>query len=181
MSASHTAKLARTVMFQHFPLEFMVLMLSEIEMHHRRVSRCGKRLVVRANGTSDIMWERLPFLFAATAELDPAPQWFDYTKGLHAREIPDGLNYYLVQSATERTNADNVESLYAKRNVVVVVERPLDEVPVTFWGRKTVDGDRHDLRFLDPQGGYAVLLKPKGAARKAAPSVDGFVKPLEQV
>jgi hypothetical protein len=37
---------------------------------------------------------------------------------------------------------------------------------------KAVNGDLHDLRFLDPKGGNIVVLKAKGKARK---DLSGFV------
>ena len=52
-------------------------------------------------------------------------------------------------------------------NVAVVF--PAKNVPNTFMGYRVVDGDKHDLRFLDKQAdGSAVIvgLKAKGKAKK---------------
>ena len=39
------------------------------------------------------------------------------------------------------------------------------EVPETYLGRKVINGDETDLRFLDPKG-VIVGLKAKGKAKK---------------
>ena len=52
-------------------------------------------------------------------------------------------------------------------NVSVVFDR----VPGEWLGRKVIDGDAHDLRFLDPEG-VIVGLKAKGRAKK---DTSGFV------
>jgi hypothetical protein len=38
-------------------------------------------------------------------------------------------------------------------------------LPETYLGRPVIDGDEHDLRFLDPSG-VVVGLRAKGKARK---------------
>ena len=47
-----------------------------------------------------------------------------------------------------------------------------DKLPKKFQGRRVIDGDQHDLRFLDPAG-VIVGLIAKGSAKKAA--AGGFV------
>ena len=47
----------------------------------------------------------------------------------------------------------------------------MDEMPDRFLGHKVIDGDDHDLRFLDPTP-VVVRLKPKGSlARSGSPFV----------
>ena len=45
-------------------------------------------------------------------------------------------------------------------------------IPISFRGLPTVDGDKNDLRFLDPKG-VAVALYAKG---KAKHDTSGFVQ-----
>ena len=40
-----------------------------------------------------------------------------------------------------------------------------DRLPKKWKGKKVIDGDRHDLRFLDPSG-VIIGLIAKGAGRK---------------
>jgi hypothetical protein len=57
----------------------------------------------------------------------------------------------------------------------VVVFR--DELPETFLGRKVIDGDETDLRFLDDDG-IVVGLKAKGTAKQ---DTSGFVVDTNQI
>ena len=41
-----------------------------------------------------------------------------------------------------------------------------DTVFGNYPGKAVIDGDKHDLRHLDPKGGYIVGLTPKGAKAK---------------
>jgi hypothetical protein len=58
--------------------------------------------------------------------------------------------------------------------VTVVFRRP--PYPATFWGYPVIDGDRDDLRFLDPAP-CIVALKAKGAGARR--DTTGFVLPNE--
>ena len=54
---------------------------------------------------------------------------------------------------------------------LAVVWRTQDAIPETFLGRKVIDGDKDDLRFLDPAE-CVVALYAKGAAKH---DTSGFV------
>lgn len=135
----------------------------------RTAHRRGKaKISVRLNVVSDVAWEReFPGL------LDGAPQlrFLDYTK-LPARmrrflggDLPP--NYHLTFSRSERNDAECRRVLAAGGNVAAVFER----LPESLWGYPVIDGDQHDLRFLDPSP-VVVGLVPKGTARA---DVSGFV------
>jgi hypothetical protein len=174
------AKFVRVALFVKHPFEYLICFLSEVEHHAKRVAKCAKTLVVRPNGTSDVPWERLPWLFDLVASLGLGVQWFDYTKGilteskLHRTPAPRP-DYYLVASATERTTAETVAN-YDGNVVAVVNVRRGAPLPETFYGRQVVDGDRHDLRLFDPQDGRMVLVRAKGDAVKAPAGPRRFVK-----
>jgi hypothetical protein len=175
-----TAKFVRVELFVVDPFAYMVVMLTEIEQHARRVAKCGKVLVIRPNGTADAPWEMLLFLFDLVASLNLGATWFDYTKGIlttaRRNRVPSPLpNYYTVASATEATTPEAVADY--PHNVVAVVDVPRGKpLPETMWGRQVVDGDRHDLRPFDPQIAALVLVRAKGDARKAPSGPNRFVK-----
>lgn len=152
----------REMITAHLP-ETAALLMHEITAHVERCQKVGARPAIRLNGTTDYRWEiMLPALFDAF----PAVQFLDYTKTPNRTTPP---NYYLVRSATERTNMTDPD-LLATGNVVVVARIPKDApVPPTLWGHTTVDGDAHDLRHLDPLG-HLVVVRAKGKlARNASP------------
>lgn len=125
----------------------------------------GKRPAVRLNGTSDIMWERY-----LDMTLYPEIQFYDYTKWgyrerLKARKL---TNYHLTFSRAEDTSNSVVnDQLRYSHNVAVV----FDELPEEYLGIPVIDGDKTDLRFLDPTG-VIVGLTAKGDAKG---DTSGFV------
>jgi hypothetical protein len=84
-------------------------------------------------------------------------------------------NYDLTFSRSERNEADCLEVLRQGGRVAAVFAtrrgRPL---PKTWQGFRVIDGDKHDLRFLD-RGGIVVGLRAKGKARADR---SGFVIPI---
>lgn len=164
-----SARIARTRWFLERQPSFITRLAEEIAAHAKRAKRKGFRPAVRLNGTSDIAWEVVaPELFAAF----PDVRFYDYTKREDRGALPS--NYYVVRS---RREADSVEGLRrivsSGRNVVVVFGtkrgRPL---PCLWNGMPVFDGDRSDLRFLDPRG-WIVGVRAKGKARRDRRS--GFV------
>jgi hypothetical protein len=126
----------------------------------------------RPNLFSDLMWEKIfPWMFEPPFD---EIQVFDYTK--HAKRmlrfLDGGLppSYHLTFSRSEN-NEDKCQSVLQHAGNVAIAFRNWP-FPATWWGHKVINGDAHDLRFLDPQGGYIVGLKAKGTARK---DTSGFV------
>jgi hypothetical protein len=174
------AKFVRVELFVVDPFAYMVVMLTEIERHIRRIAKCGKITVVRPNGTGDIPWEMLGFLFDLVASLEMGATWFDYTKGIltksaRKRTASPRPDYYTVASAVEATTAETIAG-YLQNVVTVVNVRRSQPLPETMWGRPVIDGDRHDLRLFDPQIAALVLVRAKGDARKAPAGDREFVK-----
>jgi len=128
------------------------------------------KLAVRVNGTSD-----LPGLARSVATRNPDVQFYDYTKipGPHARQL---ANYHLTFSRSESNAADMAEAMMNGVSVAVVFStrrgRPLPEM---WQGVPVIDGDKHDLRFLDERG-VIVGLRAKGRARR---DTSGFVVNVE--
>jgi hypothetical protein len=103
-------------------------------------------------------------------ERHPDLTFYDYTKNPRrmeaylAGDMPE--NYKLTFSRSE-TNEDLADKFVRRGgNVAVVFTTPKgDTLPKTYLGRPVIDGDEHDLRFLDPSG-VVVGLRAKGRARK---------------
>lgn len=155
------AKQKRTTALMTDPVAFGLALVEDI---HRLVILADAeemRPVVRLNGTSDILWERdFRGLFGAYPEV----QFMDYTKvPLEHRKPP--ANYHLTFSHAAAEDAGrSVAYLADGRSVAAVVDEAQKAalLEVAYLGRfRYVDGDEHDLRFLDPSGSI-VLLKPKG-------------------
>tara|TARA_B100000497_G_C7572143_1_gene344751 strand:- start:160 stop:882 length:723 start_codon:yes stop_codon:yes gene_type:complete len=137
---------------------------------------CRKRDIqpcVRLNGTTDIRWELIKIEGKNIFELFPNVQFYDYTK-ISNRKVADYPNYHLTWSYS------NANPEYAKlldkiieggMNVAVVFR---SEYKKSLWCTyPVVDGDKDDLRFLDPKGRHIVALYAKGRAKK---DTSGFVQ-----
>ena len=194
-NAIQRARLERSRLLRECPSEFLTTLKVEIGKERLRARKEGLRLAVRLNGTSDLPWENLaPELFT----MFPDVQWYDYTKDAkrYHRALLGKLppNYDLTFSRSE-TNGAQCLSFLRRGGRVAVVEDQTLTLPRAFsrgaksarWTFSTrasssmsssgtwvtveeTDGDRHDLRFLDPAG--VVVLSPKGKAHK---DMSGFV------
>ena len=79
-------------------------------------------------------------------------------------------NYSLTFSRSENNEAKCLDVLAKGGNVAVVFRTK--ELPSTWQGYKVVNGDKNDLRFLDPKG-VVIGLYAKG--KKARNDTSGFV------
>ena len=95
----------------------------------------------------------------------PDVQFYDYTK-LPKPELRIRPNYALTFSYSGHNLPDAPDALAHGVNVAVVFAvRKGFELPETWNGYRVIDGDLHDLRFLDPKG-VVVGLRAKGRAKK---------------
>jgi hypothetical protein len=177
------ARIAKTRAFFLERAAFLEMLTGEIRRADRRARRRGRKLAVRLNVFSDVMWERVaPELFSTF----PHVQFYDYTKHAqralrHASGDAFPRNYHLTFSRSEVNDADALAVLRAGGNVsVVFAVTPsawkAGERPQTFAGFPVIDGDVTDLRFADPHG-VVVGLFAKGKGRTDA---SGFVVRPEQ-
>ena len=137
---------------------------------------CRKRDIqpcVRLNGTTDIRWEliRIGDYNKNIFEVFPNVQFYDYTK-IPNRKVSHLDNYHLTWSYSAANT--KYEQLFDQviqngMSVAVVFRKPINLK--TWRGYKVVDGDKDDLRFLDPKQSI-VALYAKGRAKK---DKSGFV------
>jgi len=178
-NAIQRARIDRTKLFMNDRPEFFRRLYQELHAFLRKAERMGLTPAVRLNGTSDILWERIPFpvddrtrgihmyytnIFHAFPEL----QFYDYTK-IYKRferdDIPANYDLSLSYSLASRKYAQACTRTHEKlgaRLVVVVRSQDVKQFHVDLGG---IDGDAHDLRFTEPQGAM-IYLKAKGKARK---------------
>lgn len=153
------ARIRRTEWFHSDREGFLNQLEKEVHALIRKAKRKNLIPTVRLNGTSDIRWENVRFKNGDTLfDRFPDLQWYDYTKIGNRRNVPD--NYHLSWSYSG-ANQKYIDTMPKDLNTVVVFN---GKMPDTFLGRKVVDGDKNDLRFLDGEG-VVVGLKAKGSAR----------------
>jgi hypothetical protein len=151
---------------------FMSQLFKDIQGFVKFCSKLGVVPCVRLNGTSDIRWELIKVGgFANIFEAFPMVQFYDYTK-IANRKIKV-TNYHLTWSYSGANEVYAKQHAIAKVNGlnIAVVWRKAMDIPTEYLGLPVVDGDKDDLRFLDPKG-VVVALYAKGKAKR---DTSGFV------
>ena len=174
MNSVRLSRLAKAKRFMKERKAYMKDVVRSIELGMNKASRLGMILCVRMNGSTDIAWEgiaceRNGIVYKNLMLAFPDIQFVDYTKiaARLERKLPD--NYYLILSRHEANDSDVVRIVSSGLGNAAVV---FASVPDTWQGLTVIDGDKHDLRHLDPNG-VIVGLTPKG--RKAKRDISGFV------
>jgi hypothetical protein len=160
-------RINRTRFYMQSRTEFLTKLFKELKNHQIYCEKNKLIPIARLNTTSDISWE-----VHEVFKMFPDIQFYDYTKikkrviKYLSKQYPS--NYHLTFSLNESNYQDSMEVLKMGGNVAIVFRK---ELPDTYKGYKVVNGDEHDLRFLDPQN-VIVGLKAKG---KAKIDFSGFV------
>ena len=174
MSNVQTARERKAQWFYNDRTSFMDQLVVDVMKFQRYCKKRGIQPCVRLNGTTDIQWENIKIGDYNIFELFPDVQWYDYTKIANRRKVKDIPNYHLTWSysnADPRYAAMLDTAIENGMNAAVVYR---SEYHKTTWqGYPVIDGDKDDLRFLDPKGGHIVALYAKGAAKR---DTSGFVQ-----
>ena len=157
---------------------FYELLDREIETEERRANRHGFKLALRCNVASD-----LGSLAARCASRHPDVVFYDYTAITANMRRDDNVRrvYSLKNGARRRQLAQHmIESGHGVAVVFAASARKSEPLPTTWNGAPVIDGDLHDLWFLQApaSGPFVVGLRVKGdtaqvnAARAAGFAVD---------
>jgi hypothetical protein len=164
-------------MFFEDRINFMKLIVKDIELAIKQSAKKNLIPAFRLNGTSDLAFEKYEVvrngqLFRNIFTAFPEVTFYDYTKIL-GRKIKEYANYSLTFSAADGNDADVMSAMTQGYNVAVVFNiKKGSPMPDTYGLRPVFNGDDSDLRFLDPKG-VVVGLYAKGKAKK---DTTGFVK-----
>lgn len=158
------ARIAKTAWFNLDPKGFIDALAKDVDRFANWAIRKGLTPVIRPNGTSDIRFERYGII-----ERFPELQWYDYTKLHNRKGLPDNYSLTWSYSQASKAYSDRLgDVIKSGMNAAAVFRKG---IPEAFKGVPVIDGDKHDLRFLDPAG-VIVGLKAKGDAIK---DKSGFV------
>jgi hypothetical protein len=172
MSNVKDARVNKTLAFVNDKNAWFNQLRGEITALVKKAEKSKMIPCVRLNGTSDIAWERVRHENKNIMEYFPNVQFYDYTKSLcrmlskFRGEMP--ANYHLTFSRSECNDAEVSIVLENGGNVAVVFSGKL---PNTYKGKRVINGDESDLRFLDDEN-VIVGLSSKGQAKK---DKSGFV------
>ena len=161
MKIVQKARLDKTNYFWKDRKNFLLELSKEIEILKRRARNQGFKFGVRLNGTSDISFHRFKIdNNKSVMELHPDVQFYDYTKVFNY--LKHDINYHLTFSYSGKNLTECKKAIKEGYNVAVVFKSKL---PKKYLGLKVIDGDKHDLRYLDKKGVIVGLLA-KGVAKK---------------
>jgi hypothetical protein len=162
------ARIRKTKMFFDNRDQFMSQLVADIRLGIKQAEKKGLTPAFRLNGTSDLSWEKyeVPGFDRNIFDMFPNVQFYDYTK-VRGRKIA-APNYHLTFSRAESNEMDARLAASEGMNVAVVFKKAL---PETYMGRKVINGDETDLRFLDEKN-VIIGLVAKGKAKK---DTTGFV------
>lgn len=211
--AQQHALRVRTAFAAAHPDSFLTMLHANLESFQRKAGEAGVRPVVRFNGTTDVRFDELPTadIFFKEHGRDKI-QFNEYTKrdtrgALSDTELAGEMarfartpNLYEIPSMNEFTTPGRVSQWRsAGRNFAVPVD--ISERHRVFGGQQeampaglqfhfggvghdVVSGYRHDMRFLDPQGGHAVVLPVRRLTTgedQVASGEDSFVRPISSL
>lgn len=173
------ARAGRTRFFFGNREAFMSLLIIEIKALVRKAEKTGMVPAVRLNGTSDVNWANVVHDGKTIFEHFPGVQFYDYTKSPAIIRAAAGEDNWHVTASYSEANVKYSSMITAAAdkygsNIAVVFRDK--HMPETFLGRKVINGDETDLRFLDDEN-VVVGLKAKGQAKR---DTSGFVVDVQQ-
>jgi len=167
MTTHELARIRKTLLFARYFPAFRKKALKEVAALIRKAARRELIPAVRPNLLSD-----QPKLAKMLQEEFPDLQLYDYTKLRRPWERTND-KYHLTFSLDvgEASELHALKCIEHEVNVAVVIDHPKDDpVPDTFTLRDvtlpTIDGDKHDLRFLDPWPRFVMLRGKKIKGKK---------------
>ena len=150
----NNSRIKKTQMFFENHEFFMGWVIHEIESGVRRARKNGYRFSVRLNNTSDIS----PEMFSYTnpdngkrsnlLQLFPDVQFYDYTKVPGRVELMKKYSNYDVTYSFDGYNLERCLAMLANGVRVAMV---FQNVPESYLGYPVINGDKYDMRYLDPK------------------------------
>ena len=164
------ARTRKTELYRDNKAGFMAMLRGDIYAFIEDCKRFNVIPAIRLNVISDINFMSLIREFSEV-------QFYDYTKVIsrHKKDVPN--NYHLTFSYSNKPKYRKLFKPVWKTNYNIAVVFKGKTLPATYKGRKVINGDISDHRFLDPIG-VVVGLIAKGKAKK---DMSGFAIDLQTV
>jgi hypothetical protein len=169
------ARINKTKYFFNNRHEFMINIYKDIEKGIKKAKSLNQELLIRLNGTSDIKWEYVSFIYNGNhynniMEAFPNVQFYDYTKLPNRKNLPNNYDLTFSYSNAITFHKYNEKAIENKQRIAVVFRYEKD-IPKTFKGLNVIGGDNSDVRHIEDKN-TIVALYAKG---KAIKDNSGFV------
>ena len=163
------ARISKTEYYKNNQQAYMLSLCADIWTTARKAAKLGLELLVRPNGTSDILYENIIVVDHKNIfQLFPDVQFYDYTKH-PARNLTNKTadNYDLTYSYSgltpEKITHKGLLNPHNSRVAVVFMRKA--DIPAQFNAWPVIDGDNTDVRHIEPKN-VVVALYAKGKAKK---------------
>jgi len=179
------ARITRSILMKEHREQFNARFIKEVQAKIRKARKLGVGIALRPNVFTDEPFHiHMPELW--DLDLDYI---YDYTKVLKATKMMmhDVGTYHVTLSRNENTTqSDMIKAIRNRINVTLVIDLQEGETFPDTWTFddgyesvtvSTIDGDKSDHRFLDPEG-VAVLLKLKRSGNVDGDDTSGFATRL---
>lgn len=162
--AVQNSRIRKTKLFTEKRKLFMSLLISDINVLDAYAEEYGLKLAVRLNAFTDINWTGVYHYGETVFSMFPRVQFYDYTK---VPKDPEKLpaNYRLTFSYSPQLAYQPLVKKAIKYDMNMTVVFNSKQLPEYWDGKLVIDGDKHDLRFLDPHG-VIVGLREKRVTEK---------------
>lgn len=163
------ARISKTEYYKNNQQAYMLSLCADIWTMARKAAKLGLELLVRPNGTSDILYENIIVTDHKNIfQLFPDVQFYDYTKH-PSRNLTNKTmdNYDLTYSYSGLTPEKITHKglLNPNNSRVAVVFMKQSDIPLHFNGWSVIDGDNTDVRHIEPKN-VVVALYAKGKAKR---------------
>lgn len=168
-NSTQLARINKTKYFFDNRHEFMINIYKDIEKGIKKAKLLNQELLIRLNGTSDIKWEYVSFIYNDNHynnifEAFPNVQFYDYTKLPNRKNIPS--NYDLTFSYSNAITFHKYNEIaFSNKQRIAVVFRHERDIPLTFKGLNVIGGDNSDVRHIEDNN-VIVALYAKGKGKK---------------
>lgn len=158
------ARIDRLMLLIKNPALFFEILRREVIRLKRRARKFGYKTALRLNGTTDLDWTRILFEGRSIFKHFKGLRCYDYTKNPNLAKNYKAEGVHITFSFYKKARPDQLEDLLRAGVNVAIAYR--DRVPefqiINSQAWPVLNGDDHDLRFLD-RPGYIVGLKFKFA------------------
>lgn len=153
------ARTRKTKLYRDDRKAFISILKGDIYAFIQDCKRYDLKPAIRLNVISDLNWLEVIREF-------PEVQFYDYTKIIKRYKQKLPKNYHITFSYSEANQKyiDLFKPIWKTKNNIAVVFKG-KVLPHHFRGRRVINGDLTDHRFLDPKG-VVVGLLAKGKAKK---------------
>ena len=139
--------------YENRPL-FMRVLIHEIKRAQNRAKEMNLNFAVRLNCTSDLSPELFkdPETGLNILQLFPDVQFYDYTKVAGRLSILNKYSNYDLTFSYDGYNWDTAQKFLQAGGRVAVVFYKQHVLPLSFAGYNVIDGNKYDMRYIDPAG-----------------------------